>query len=464
MPVSSGRSHFGGILVLLTFLLAPLLVHAQSVVGKIEFVQGLASAQNGTAAPRFLNKGDAIFESDVISTSARGFAIIAFADGSKMTLRPNTIFAVDKFVQTKGSESAAFRLLKGGFRAITGAIGRANPQGVQINTATATIGIRGTSFDTRICETDCAKELRPGQKSKPPAAQVVGRVALHSGVSTVVDAKGQSRAVTQGTPLFSGETVRTEKGAWAVLAFRDQSKVTVISESEFKLEDVRFSGVRSDTGSFTVRVLRGGARALTGLLGKREPAAVKFNAATVYIGLRGTGFDHRIALDCVAPGNCAQAVFAYTWEGAIALESGQQSLVVPLGRAGIANPDQNKLALLDKVPQFFLDEAAPRPDTVNVDFENLFATNNVDGAPAGVYASVRDGHIHFAGRKSGIDLGPGESGYLADGQDTPMRLSNTPRFLSEDPIPAPEEFNEKTLRLLEILNPGGNPGDVICEM
>jgi hypothetical protein len=39
-----------------------------------------------------------------------------------------------------------------------------------------------------------------------------------------------------------------------------------------------------------------------------------------------------------------------------------------------------------------------------------------------------------------------------------------PRFLEEDPIPAPESFDERTLRLLEVLNPGGNPGDVICEM
>ena len=458
------RDRFVGILVLLVLLLAPLFAYAQTVVGKVDFTQGLASAQNGSAAPRFLNKGDALLEGDVISTSARGFAIIAFDDGAKITLRPNTVFAVDKFNQSKGSESAVFRLLRGGFRALTGAIGKANPRGVQVTTTTATIGIRGTSFDTRICEGDCAKELRPGQKSKPPAAPIVARVALLQGDSVVLDVKGQSRPITQGTPLFNGESVRTERGAWAVLAFRDESKVTVTGESEFKLENVQFSGARSDSGSFVVRLLRGGARAITGLLGKRDPSKVNYHAATVTIGMRGTGFDHRIALDCVAPGNCAQAVFAHVWEGAIALQSGQQTLLIPLGRAGVFNAAQNRVALLDQVPQFFLDETAPRPDTVEVDFDNLFATTSRQDASSGVYAYVRDGHIHFSGRKSGIDLGPGESGYLADGQDTPLRLSATPHFLAEDPIPAPENFDERTLRLLEILNPGGNPGDVICEM
>lgn len=445
-------------------MLLPASAHAQSVVGKIEFTQGLASAQYGSAAPRFVNKGDTIFEGDLITTGGRGFAVIAFDDGSKMTLRPDTVFAVDKFDQTQGAESALFRLLKGGVRAITGAIGKINPRGVQINTTTSTIGIRGTSFDTRICEGDCAKELRPGGGSPPAAAPIVARVAAHSGAGTVIDVNGQGRPVTAGTPLFSGETVRTGKGAWALLAFRDRSKVTVAGESEFNLENVRFSGNDSDAGSFVVRLLRGGARAVTGLLARRDPEAVKFKAATSTIGIRGTGFDHGIALDCVTPENCSEAVFAYTWEGVIALEAAQQSLLIPLGRAGLFNPAQERLALLDQVPQFFRDEPAPRPDSVEVDFDNLFSTSGIDGASSGIYAHVRDGHIFFAGRKSGIDLGPGESGYLADGLEAPVRLSNTPRFLAEDPIPAPENFEERTLRLLDILNPGGRPGDVICEM
>lgn len=445
--------------------LVPAFSYAQSAAGNVEFTQGLATAQNRDAAPRFLNKGEALFEGDVINIGARGFAVIALSDGTKMTLRPNTTFAIDKFSMTTGQESAFFRLLKGGLRAITGSIAKSNPQAARVSTATSMIDIRGTSFDTRICDVDCARELRSSAQIKAETQpEVVARVVLHQGNNVVIGANGQSRAITYGTALFNGDTVRTEKEAFAVLAFRDQTKVTVTADSEFKLENVIFKGAVADSGSFVVRLLRGGARALTGLLAKRDSSAVKFNISTAVIGIRGTGVDQRLALDCVAPGNCAPGVFIYTWEGAVSLDADQQSLVVPAGRAGVYTAARNRLELLDLIPSFFTEETAPRPDSVHADFENLFGAVNIDGAPAGVYVNVRDGHINFAGRGGAIDLASGEAGFLADGQDIPVRLTRVPRFLAEDPIPAPENLDESTLRLLEVLNPGGNPGDVICEI
>ena len=70
--------------------------------GQVEFAQGLASAQQRGQTPRFLNKGDVLQEGDVLNTGAKGFAIIQFPDGGKMTLRPNTTFAIDQFNATAG--------------------------------------------------------------------------------------------------------------------------------------------------------------------------------------------------------------------------------------------------------------------------------------------------------------------------------------------------------------------------
>ena len=137
--------------------------------------------------------------------------------------------------------------------------------------------------------------------------------------------------------------------------------------------------------SFVVR----GARVLTGLLAKRDPKAVQVNMLAVVIGIRGTGFDNRIAPDCVA-GVCSDAAFAYTWEGTIAVQVGDRSLLIETGRAGVYNPAQDRLVLLDQVPQFFLDETTPRPDKVEVDFDKLFGLIGV-GYPPGVYGvSVLD--------------------------------------------------------------------------
>jgi hypothetical protein len=431
-------------------------------VGEIIFVQGIASAQRGTETPRFITKGDALNQGDVITTSPSGYAVIGLKDGTKVTLRPDTVFAVDKYNDAAGQESGLFRILKGGVRTITGLVAQRRPQSVQFSTTTATIGIRGTSFDARLCGSDCAQESAAiAQRST--SLDIVARVAAFSGTAVIVGVDGSTRAVVLRMPLVNGESVRTEKGAHVVLAFRDESKITVIGESEFKLENVRLTGPQADSGSFVVRVVRGGARALTGLLAKREPGAVRFNALTATIGIRGTGHDTRLALDCVN-GACSQGVFVHTWEGEVGLEAAQQTLPVGVGRAGVFNPEHKRLTLLDQIPQFFLDETAPRPDGVAVDFAALFAQTDADPVPPGFYVSLREGRVEFRGPGGAIDLGPGESGALPDGQDTPVRLARTPLFISEDIYPAPEKFDEQNVRTLDILNPGGSPGDVICEL
>jgi hypothetical protein len=467
MPlIAVKRSSVAGshILLWFAFVLACSPAFAAQPAGEVVYAHGLTSVQRLGEEPRFVAKGDVLSEGDIISTSNRGFAVIGLKDGTKMTLRPDTTFAIEKFSHGAGEESAFLRLVKGGLRALTGLVGKRNPQGMRVSTATATIGIRGTSFDARLCEADCAKEIKTAKKvAVSPAESIVARVALVSGSASVIAPSGQARAVSKGTPLFNGETVRTDKGAYVVLAFRDQSKVTVISESEFKLEDVRFSGQKAESGSFVVRVVRGGVRALTGFLGKRDPSTVRFNVLTATIGIRGTGADTRLALDCVASA-CAEAAFVYTWEGAVAIQAGQRSLVVGLDHAGVYNPAQDRLVLLDRVPQFFLDETAPRPDKVDVDFDNLFGTQSVDSSQPGLYVSMRDGHVELIGPGGTIDLGPGEAGYLGDGMTNPVRLTLTPPFLLNDPYPLPENFDERTIRLLDVLNPGGGPGSSICEL
>ena len=50
-------------------------------------------------------------------------------------------------------------MLKGGIRAVTGYIGKRNRDAYKVHTAVATIGIRGTGHNTRICAGDC-----PGKK------------------------------------------------------------------------------------------------------------------------------------------------------------------------------------------------------------------------------------------------------------------------------------------------------------
>jgi len=464
MPLSGDAARSMSTLVAALLLGAAMPLAAQPV-GSVIHVQGIASAQKSGEPTRFIQKGDALAEGDVLNTAARGYAVIELKDGTKMTLRPDTTFAIAEYKEGTPSDGMVLRLLKGGMRAVTGLIAKRNPASVRINAATATIGIRGTGFDARLCGAECAQEGRQGDKPAISLAQqeaIVARIAVAFGGVSLVGADGQTRPAAKGAPLASGDAVRTQKDAYAVVAFRDRTLVTVSADSEFKLENVRFSIAQPSSDSFLVRIVKGGARTLTGLLGKRDPKAVRFSIGTATIGIRGTGVDGRFALDCVA-GSCNESAFVYTWEGSVSFEAAGRALVVDQDRAAVHNPARDRFLLLDRVPEFFMTEVAPRPDKLQVDFDNLFGAASLEGTPPGLYVLMREGHIELANDGQAIDLGPGDSGYFSEGR-APIRLTITPTFMLFDPLPLPDKFDPNSVRLIDLLNMGGKAGDAICEM
>jgi hypothetical protein len=478
-------------------LLGCALAQAQQHVGQAEFVHGVTVAQQPGQSPRFLAKGDALVQGDVINTGSRGFAVLGLKDGTRMTLRPNTSFAVEKFAHGAGEEGLAMRLFRGGMRAISGLIGKRNPAGSQLATPTATIGIRGTEFDARICTDDCQREAQTTRGQKPVRAPdpTVARVALIQGAATAAGADGVPRILTSGAPLYNGESVRTGRNAYAVLAFRDRSKVTLTSDTNLKLENVRFEARQPDQGSFVVRLLGGGIRALTGLLGKRDPRAVRFNTAVATIGIRGTGVDIYERQHCFevpdsapTPGGgpkqpagkgkqaepapppvkaarqeCADnAVYASTWDGASVIEAAGKEQAVEKDKTGVFNPKRGAPELLAALPDFIRDETAPRPDKVEADFDGMFDVKTVEDYVPGTYVGTRSGHTQLCGSAGCVDLGSWETGQLADGSDKPARIGPNPGFLYNDPYPTPDEADERTLRLIELVSPGGEPGTGIC--
>src|SRR5574338_614726 len=90
---------------------------AAAPAGEVVYAHGLTSVQREGEAARFVTKGDPISEGDTITTGPKGFAVIGLKDGTKMTLRPETSFAVEKFSHGEQEEAGFFRLIKGGVRA-----------------------------------------------------------------------------------------------------------------------------------------------------------------------------------------------------------------------------------------------------------------------------------------------------------------------------------------------------------
>ena len=114
--------------------------------GSVDFSTGNVVATGADGRARPLAKGAELNSGDRVVTND-GRAQIRFADGAYVSLQPNTDFAIREFRyegRTDGSERGVFGLLKGAMRTVTGAIGRVNRTAYEIQTPTATIGIRGT--------------------------------------------------------------------------------------------------------------------------------------------------------------------------------------------------------------------------------------------------------------------------------------------------------------------------------
>ena len=126
---------------------------ALGAVGNVQFVIGDAKLVNKAGVSVALQKGAEINEGDRIVTAAGASAQIKMVDGGFIAVRPDTNMGFDTYRYSgkeDGTESAVVSLLQGGFRTITGLIGRTNKQNYLIKTVTATIGIRGTDHEPMV--------------------------------------------------------------------------------------------------------------------------------------------------------------------------------------------------------------------------------------------------------------------------------------------------------------------------
>lgn len=123
-------------------------LHAAGI-GTVTHVAGEASAISTEGKTRKLYKGATLRQGDTAVTGKASQVDVRFSDDSSLQLRPESKFRIDEYSfkgKPDGSEKGFFSLLKGGFRAITGLIGRVNKSAYAVNTPTATIGIRGTEY------------------------------------------------------------------------------------------------------------------------------------------------------------------------------------------------------------------------------------------------------------------------------------------------------------------------------
>lgn len=122
----------------------------KTIVARVVDFKGQVHAVQSSGLKRDLTEDGRLFVEDLVEVGSQGYASILFTDETRIVVPANSSFriadyrfATDKPAQGKSS----LDMVRGSLRVVTGLIGKANPGNVSLRTGTATIGIRGTSFD-----------------------------------------------------------------------------------------------------------------------------------------------------------------------------------------------------------------------------------------------------------------------------------------------------------------------------
>jgi len=411
---------------------------AQSA-GEVEFSRGVGFAQTPGQMPRVLGKGLPLRQGDRLTTSDGASAIIKLEDGTRMTVRPNSEMVIQtyQFKENANDNSMLMQLVRGGFRAVTGLISKNAPNAARVQTSTATIGIRGTDFDARVCVRDCGTESsQVAAAARPNAVQASAKIINVLGEVFAVDNGGQRRRVVNGGSIYPGDLVETAPATRAVLAFRDDTRITLGSNTRFRVDNFVYDDQNAGEGRFLASVLRGSVRALTGLIAKANNRNVGFSTATATIGIRGTGLDINCTGVCAGePGDPDGGLTLFTWLGSIVVnQTGQTALQVLQAGQGLFISPSGLREITNQPPI-----EGDRPDGVNVP-PKLFSGDNVQDTEEGLFVFVRDGHIEIATANDILQLGKGEAGFAGNNGET-KRPFTVPKFLDFDKIPLPGSRN-----------------------
>ena len=116
-------------------------------IGEVSNVNSIVKATRLDGTTIELNKGDPVFQGDVIETVDDGSVGLTFVDKTTLSLSDGGKMVLDELIydSDSGTGSMAFDMVKGAFSFVSGEIAKTGPDAMSVSTPVVTCGIRGTS-------------------------------------------------------------------------------------------------------------------------------------------------------------------------------------------------------------------------------------------------------------------------------------------------------------------------------
>lgn len=189
----------------------------------------------------------------------------------------------------------------------------------------------------------------------PLAAFAQGVVQHLSGTLSVQRPDGTVRLLAERSEVKDGDLLSTERDSYAQLRFTDGGQITLRPNTQVRISGYEFNEARPERDNFALALLKGGMRAVTGLIGKRgDRDRYRVRTATATVGIRGTDF---VAIVIPLPGPEGAppnlpppGTYLTVADGTTVLIAGGSELLVGAGQTGYSSSAQLPARLIPPPP------------------------------------------------------------------------------------------------------------------
>jgi hypothetical protein len=166
-------------------------------VGQVATLQGSATVARNNAAAVALKISDPVYKRDVLQAGVNSLLGVTFDDETTLNLNANARLTVDEFVYQENSRSnaALFNVVRGTVAFVAGQAAKTGD--MKFTTATASLGIRGTTGVIEVPDGGAGGATEPRIKLYPDADGRVGRIEVFDRQG------GRLGTLTQGASAFA---------------------------------------------------------------------------------------------------------------------------------------------------------------------------------------------------------------------------------------------------------------------
>ncbi len=210
------------------------------------------------------------------------------------------------------------------------------------------------------------------------SAAVAGKVNFAWGDVSITSHGGQSRPLRRGEAIQSGDTINTERGR-AQIRFKDGARVSLQPNTEFRVDEYNYEGKEDGNERSFFSLLKGGLRAISGLIGHRNKDTFRVNTPVATIGIRGTEFLVRVD----------GGLLVSVGDGSIYMRNDAGELILLAGQSGAVSSASSAPHLTGQPPIL-----PPEPPEGNTDPYSRADDRNADGSSIITGPGLQSGSLY----------------------------------------------------------------------